>query len=620
MGGARAMKRCLLIRNMDWKPPWLQDRLQPGDQILSLAMAPFLPLQDFLPNVALPEDFLPYAEIRRIAARASEINQTFAALSCRGAVLYGYDWPKISSPAHDYFFRDVLFAEALAAALRERDLNRIVWVGDGRPEPNFALPTFSVFVHVLKHCLGDRFEVWPPPPPVRQLLASCQRKAHEGIWLLRKRVTRRTPPPECHVAAIFPSTEEWERFSNPLAELHREYEEAFQIWSLGRISARLREWAREGRVRIVWVPYPDRVQPDVTAFFRRHWDHWRMRGSREFAARAGCPVLASDELRFHFAFYFTGIWPRMAEYARVLERYLRAAHPHWLIGSTDPIPPQFFPYHVAAKLGIASVALPHGYVQTGDTWIQSSFLACRNRFERAHFFRSFPGEEKILYCRNAADPLSYAPESAASPPHPDKVVMVLTADPDFPQALMPMANRKALIDAFARLADIPRDLAGLRLRIKSHPRWDLSALFAGLDLKANGVEILNPRSSLPECLSGAWAVVMFNHFGSAVVHAIEAEKPILFLDSAGLFWPHTEWRSFPAGEVAGDLPALWGLLRRLKDSPDFYRELRERCQRFKKEYLQPPAHTLAERIRQMDRQVESPGAIVLNPAPMDLQE
>jgi hypothetical protein len=100
----------------------------------------------------------------------------------------------------------------------------------------------------------------------------------------------------------------------------------------------------------------------------------------------------------------------------------------------------------------------------------------------------------------------------------------------------------------------------------------------------------------------SWAVVMFNYFGSAVVPPILAEKPILFLNSAGLFWPLTDWFSFPAGEVVEDMAGLWSHLRRLKECPDFYREMQDKCRRFKAENLRPADKTLGQTLRALERE------------------
>jgi len=605
------MRRCFLIPKIDFEVEWLRQNLHPGDCILPLGLSPFAQLKNLLPDVHSVDDWIPYAEIRRLASRAYEVNQVFAAESCRGAVFEGYDWPRICSYMQDYFFRDVLLAEVLSLRLKA-DFENIIWVGNASQEPCLMLPTANVFASTLSFYLGNHFEVLNPPGQMAQAMTRVYLKIRNGARLFRKKVVfgKRVSLPGCHIAAIFPPTEEWERFSEALADLHREFGEQFQLWSLGRVSRRMREWTKKEGIQVVWVPYPDKVGNEVASFFGEHWKHWLSEGRRRFAVKVNCPVLASRNLQYHFEFYFLSIWPRTAAYARVLERYLKRAEARWLIGSTNPTVSYLFPYEVARKLGIQSIALPHGYVQVDDCRIYSSFLACRNKFERGHFRRAFPADTQILYCRNAANELSYLPRKEKQfYTDQKKRVLILTCDPDIPEALMSTVDRRAFINSFTQLVDYPDDLADFEFLIKSHPRFNLSTLFLSLGIRSDHVTILDADVSLLDLLEKAWAVAMFNYFGSAAVLAIRAEKPILFLNSAGLFLPPgEEWLAFPAGEVVEDIPSFWSLLRRLKGSPAFYRELQGRCQRFKAEQLEIVEQTLPQRVRESEGRQAFPRA------------
>ena len=594
------MRKCFLIPKVDFEVSWLKSHLQPGDRVLPLGLAPYTTLQNLLPNVDHLEAWVPFQESRRLAMRAYELNQAFAGEAMRGAVREGYDWPGICINNQDYFFRDILLAEALSLALTQSGMEEVVWVGKPSPVPIVALPTSKAVGRTTQFYLGNRFQVLTPPRslfstsciPYGEKIVNAGRLLRKRILLSEKRKVR-----ECRVVAVFPSTGEWQRFSQPLLELHREFGDGFQLWSLGLAPKSLNEWAASERIPVVWVPYPDREAEGDLRFFESHWKRWQAEGRSRLAREFDCPVLASDLLQFHFRFHFTRVWPRMAEYARVLERYLTRAKARFVVGSTNPAPSQLFPFHVASKLGIPSIALPHGYVQNGDSKIGSSLIACRNRFERLHFVRSFPEDRQVRLCSNAADDLSYSRQPFAdSFPERQRVVAVLTADPEVPETLMAMADRKEFWAACSQLAQVPEDLADFHFIVKAHPRLSLSGFFQNLEIPCSRLSVLEPQTSLPHLLKRAWAVIMFNHFGSAAVHAIRAGKPIFFLNSAGLYWPFTEWLSFPAGEVVQDVAAVWSLLRQLKSSPGFYDELSGRCRKFAAEFLQPPDKTLAQQI------------------------
>jgi hypothetical protein len=600
------MSKCFLIPDLDFDPAWLKSHLQPGDGVIAMKLAGFARLQGLLPGVTAVEEWVPYAEMKRLALRAYEINQAFAAESCGGELLDGYDWPRICAGMQDFFFRDILLAEALAEALTKEPWEKVVWVGNPRKEGCLMVPTDNVVAHTFCASLGNRWDVLKPPHREnRDLLALLRRKAFGGFWLLRKKMSffweKKISP--CQVVAVFPPPQEWERFSDALEELRQNWGRDFQVWSVGRVPPGMQAWAKDLGARAVWVPYPDAVRGETAAFFRRHWERWSSRGRHGFAEREGCRTLASDHLAYHFDFYFNKIWPRMAEYSRVLEKYLQGIRPRYLFGSTDPNTSQLFAYAVAQKMGIPSIALPHASVQMGDVLIGSSFLACRNLFERTHFLRSFPEESRVLYCRNAANDLSYKASFEAPPMGGGKKsVLILACEVEAEKSLMPFANRVAVVESFRRLKDVPEDLRDLEFFIKCHPRWNLTVLFRELNLQTPNLRVLDSDLSLLNLVEKSWAVVMFNYFGSAVVPPILAEKPILFLNSAGLFWPLTDWFSFPAGEVVEDMAGLWSHLRRLKECPDFYREMQDKCRRFKAENLRPADKTLGQTLRALERE------------------
>jgi len=56
----------------------------------------------------------------------------------------GYDWPRICRSMQDYFFRDILLAEALSISLKQDGFDRILWVGNSTQEPTLVLPTANV--------------------------------------------------------------------------------------------------------------------------------------------------------------------------------------------------------------------------------------------------------------------------------------------------------------------------------------------------------------------------------------------------------------------------------------------------------------------------------------------
>jgi hypothetical protein len=602
------MKRCFLIPKTDSSLTWLKEHVGSKDTVLPLSLEGLMICKKHFENVCSVEDFVPYPEIMKLAVRAQEVNQEFSRRSCAGATLEGYDWANICWHMQQWFFRDALLAEALALSLRSGGVEKIVWVGDPGLEPVPYLPTFGVVTIVMRFHLGDRFEMRRPPGRLAgRSIERIRKKVGFGLEQFYKRTLYREPDiTPCRVLAVW-SINEWDRYTDPMTELIREFGDQFQLWVLGaRYPDRLKDWAKAVGLIPVTISFPDTIETDIDLFFKERWGHWVSKGRQSFANVICHPVFETDLLQYHFKAYFLKIWPSMAQWARKVERYLQIAKPTWLIGSSNYPPEWAFPHYVAKKLGIPSISLPHSYVQYGDGAVRSSYLACRNRLERANFKRSFPDDERILYCRNAGNSLSYPAQSGhLSDPSGERIVAFLTAHPDYGGSIMPTADRRVFLDSLRAFSTVPRDLKDLSFVIKSHPRGDVTPLLRNGVLLRPNVKVLDPSDSVIELIERSWVIVLGNHYGSVAVQAAMSGKPLIFLDSAKCFWPYTEKIAFAAGEVVEDVADFWNLMRKLKDSPPLYQELSERCQRFRTDYLQPATETLGGRIRSLESQQDS---------------
>jgi hypothetical protein len=452
--------------------------------------------------------------------------------------------------------------------------------------------------------LGGRFEILRPSGSLgRTVLRNSLARLDRGLKLLGKRFFYREPQVSpCRVVAVF-SINEWERYTEAFVDLARFYGRKFQLWALGAGLPRpLTEWAESKGILIKTVSYPNKVDQDIMGFFERKWKDWKDKNSQVFSQTVGLPIFGAETLQYHFEFFFLKIWPRLAQWARKLEGSLRKAQPDWLIATSSYPPEWAFPHHVAAKLDIRSIALPHSYVQYGDGIIASKYLACRNRFERATFLKPFPNNSNVLYCQNAGNHFSYTPRrpQPISAPEGERVAALLTASLDYGGSLMPTADRLAFSKALLELGQASIRLPGVHLVLKSHPRGDITALLQEALGGVPQVMILDASASLDRLLARSWVVVLFNHYGGVLVPAILTGKPIVFVDSARFFWPETEPRAFSAGEVVADMEGFWQVMNRLKDSPTFYQELVERGRRFVAEYLPIPKEGLSEKMRSLE--------------------
>lgn len=547
-----------------------------------------------------PEEFVPYAEIRRIACRATELTQPLVRAAGQGKTIDGYDIPVIDWQAQESFLRETLLAARLGEALVARNLETVTWVNTAGGGASEAGLTDRASVEILRRRFGDRFRVQEGRMGAGQAAGRAEhalgRKAKLALGLAHKKLFYRpTLPAHAKALGIFPARE-WERFTDALEGLAKGFGNEFQIWSMGRPTPALKEWAHAHGTAPVWMGYPNRVDADIKAFFEMAWGEWQRGGWATFAAEAALPELAPQPaLAFYFEFYFKQGWTHLAQWARDLERFMRAAEPEWVVASSDYVPAYALGHYVAKKLGIPSVALPHTAVPQGNAPAPGTFVACRNAFQALSHGNGAAGYPTPLFCRDAANEMTYTPSAAPPRAEGRRKVLMLVTDEDQPGTVMAKIDRAEFLETFRAVTAPPVGLQELEFVFKGHPRFDVSDLLARLvPAGTTNVTILDPRTPLAPLLEASRLVVLCNYFGSAAVAAAEHGKPMILLDTAGNFWPGLNEKVREAGQVVREVSAFWDLVRELEQSPEKYEALAEKARRFAGEYLKTPQATLAQ--------------------------
>jgi hypothetical protein len=595
------MRRCFLIATHDFDTAWIAAKLQPQDSVLPLSLNAMVKLGDWHPRALSLHDLAPHERISELALEAQAVQRRFLEVSCQGDLIDGIYWPELFDEYQKIlYFRDLLLAEEIARTLIAKGFDQVVWLGTTNSEAHVPLHAFwaglrSVLGPRLIGLSGQHRLDRQRLQAVGSKIQARLRRIHR-IVLPRQQVTKR-----CKLVSIFASTEgdaaQW-RFTNVLLDLYRVYGDRVQMWYLGGIRGRLAGWASEHRTTVVSVPYPQSVDPDITSFFTRNWRHWQEGGANNLAETTGHSVIAEDGLQSHFRQFFTYTLPRTVQWARELERLLRIADPDLVVGSAAFTYETAFPYHVSRKLGIRSVALSHTYAPGDIAPIASDYLACRNRFERLGYKRSFPVEQRIIYCRDSSNRISYVPTPNNALKKRDRPVLaILTAYPGADSVVTPLVDIDAFWSTLKSIASPPGEFSDLHFVFKSHPRFDVAPLLQDRISQPN-VEIFPALGSIIDLLNQAWVVVICNHYGSVVVDSIATGLPILFLNSARLFYPNFESLG-EAGESISGMPAFWEILRRLKTSAEFYRELAARNRDFRAKYLEGAEHGLTEQLTEL---------------------
>jgi len=596
------MARLFLVASVAEQNSAFQHTLTPEDQVLALNLQTLLAFRRINRNVLSIESLIAYPEIQILAERANKMTWAFAQVCCNRERWNGYDFPRIGWQHHEYFFRDLLLAEKFGSFLQGSSFERVIWVGDSKNSLDSPTDLQNVTMGLLQHMLGDRFAVWNCMP-LGASQSKFKTKIEIGIRLVQKYMSERfaSSPSPCRVVATTIGSE-WERFKTTYLDLFQSLGAEFQIWSLGYPPKNLRNWTRAHGISLVWVTFPTDVDNAIANFFNLHWEKWHKTGLQSFASKFGVFPLTPEILAPFFEPYYKLVMPLWAQLAQKTQKLLKATNPKWVIGSTDYQPVRTLVFHIARALNISSLALPHGFVQVGNGKIDSDYFACHNVLERLHLQAAFPNEKKIIYVQNAGDTLSYEAHSVIVPAKsPRKIVAVLSADTDLPNMFMPVANRLAHADSLDAIRHPPSDLNELDFYLKLHPRYTLASFDnPAPNLEARNVFFVNPIASLIELLERSWAIVLLNYFGSGAVHALLAHKPIIFSNTAHLYWPNTEWLTMKGGVVVEKMSELWNVLRALMVSEEYYQKGIVQADVFRHRYLQSPPLSVSQSLHNLE--------------------
>ncbi|MEM7586225.1 MAG: hypothetical protein AAF560_22730 [Acidobacteriota bacterium] len=589
------MKRCALVAGYTSSAAELASRLPEVDLVMALTsedelMLSALALEPEAPRRISPFDLISTAEFQEISWAGLRARDRFVATLCRGEQLDGIDWPALFLEDNFlFFFRDLLFAQRLGERLRARGIDRIVWEtgADGSTGRDFRLGLAGVdgLEVVETERAGPRVGWKRFADPLIRLIRRVRKPAVEI-------------PASCGVVAVF-STRQWERFRSSLIDLRQSLGDQLHLWYLGNAGKDLIAWCRDQNIPVLSVRHPTRVDPDIQQFFRSHQQRWFDQTRFQLAEEIRCPALARDALRPPLELLWSYTLPRTAQWGRDLRGMLETSRPRLVIGTAAFTYQTALPYHVANSLDLSSVALSHTYVSGDHSPVPSTYLACRNRFERNGYRRTFPNDERVLYCRNASDSLSYQPDAPSLTPSDSRpLVAMLTASSTLGVHLLPMVDTGELDRTLRALANPPEELSGVDFAFKSHPRFDISQPLQHCVGSPN-VRVLPATASVTELLEAAWLVVVFNHYGGVVIDAAMAGKPILFLDSAGYFYPHVKTQGFESGTVVDSVEAFWELLTQLVRDHDLYTTLQRKCRRFAERYLEPADADLGPSLAQL---------------------
>lgn len=561
---------------------------------------------------SLTSDLIPDATFRRLADQALQCRDRFLQWAA-GPDEGQQDDPQQDDPRQDdamamfrgddllILWREILYGQALADAVRRQGCHRVLW----QPSSDaHGTARAEVLGQSLQGALGDDVQWRRLPSPSSGLGTGARhhigRRLDNLYRKARNRLERhwRQPPKPGRCLAIF-STSQWQRFFSALDDLQEWYGSDLSFWYLGRLDNTVVEALGRRHIALSHVPMPPLVDADIEALFSRRHQHWQAHGRHRLAEEMACPAIASAPLEGLFESYFRFTFPRACQWLRHLESNLRRSPVELVVGSAAFTHTSSMPLLAAQRLGIPSLALSHTYISGDHSPVVASYLACRNDFERQGFARAFPQDARVVHCHNASDTLSYAIDDIAPSidgPRGRRRIALLTASPQFQLFAMPLHQLGPWGRALDDLCQPPADLADIEWVFKFHPRFDLTSHLDTVATAPN-VAVYPSKASVHELLAECWLAVLVNHFGGVGVDARLLGVPVVFLDSAGYYYPRTDPGSLEVERLESP-QALWQFVRRLAREPEAYEALRRHNKSFTDASLRSPDRSLFQCLQQ----------------------
>lgn len=541
-------------------------------------------------------DIVSPARLCLAAGQANTWLREFARAAGGGRQLDGVDW--FACCAQDvewYYLRNVALGLALAEGLDEKEVREVIWYGRSSYDP---WEVADGLIATLRSRLGNRFRVVTNAGSNAPVKTPLWKRVGARVKRIRTRwSSKEAVPSPARVVAVF-ALREGDRFTEPLRELADVYGEGMQIWHLGKMANRLEEWAAAQGIEVWQVPMSSDPDADIRAWFQTCWQEWLVR-RHDFAQTFDAPIFSTDALLPHWDKLFNLTLPLTAQWGRTLRRRLEQVRPEWLVGSAATTATTIMPYLVARALGVRSLALSHTFFPGDYAPIQSDLLACRNRYERENYQSALPQDERVVYCRDAVNRLTYAPHTAAPfAPGAKMRVALLAGGVTAPGVWLPWVDPQRGYEMLEQVMNPPETLDDMFFWFKGHPRVDLSHLGAGMEMKSN-VQFYGAKQSLSDLLEQVEVIVLCDALGSINADAIATGKPILFLRTAPVYIADYHPTHYQAGEIVSDVPSLWSCLNRLRAEPEYYQALQARCKRFCAEALAPAALTVAAQLERL---------------------
>lgn len=299
------------------------------------------------------------------------------------------------------------------------------------------------------------------------------------------------------------------------------------------------------------------------------------------------PAIALDH---HFRYYCDRRWPHLFAVFGAWKRLWEHERPSAVVASSLADAESQLPVVAANRFGIETFSMPHArFMGIRDTQqsrhILYDFIPYRDSLEKIGI-----APERLAGCRNMLGKRPYPTHRPLCIEKKRLNILAFVGNVNGTEQdgelFFPRVLSSAQIEAIRSSANPPEELkTSVQIRYKVHPKGAEMEMF-----ELGGVDI--DKSLLPhdtetlEALEFFDLVIDMNNTGSAVLNAIEKEKPLL------LWWNGLIKRAdynvevlLAAGEPVSNGEALWNAVSRFIHDDDYRRALIDRVKDFKDRYM-----------------------------------
>lgn len=315
-------------------------------------------------------------------------------------------------------------------------------------------------------------------------------------------------------------------------------------------------------------------------------------------------------LQNHFKYYCENRWPELDAKYRTWLELMETGTPAAVIVSSLADSESQIPAEAAKRRGILTFSIPHGGVESYNNFTASDILLVSARTQQMVWAKNGVDTHRLMCCRNLIANDEYlATQTMTSNPilcknNLIKILIILgrTGRPDF----IPDISLSAQSTALEILSNPPEDLRGkIDIKLKVHPGFpDLEFIeFMNNNLISNVLPIEFP---LNPALQWADIIVVLNTTTTAIIHAVKAKKPIIFLYTDVLilnekFLDAATAKIFSqAGTVVSGSKEFWTLIYKFSAESMVRTKMQEASRNFYLHYLDDSSYPYIDEIIQKE--------------------